>query len=95
MEQIIDYLKKEQKKLEEVAAKNSRPEIREAWAAKTELYKAVVKQLKAGTDPALVVSMLEGLETELQRATVISYKDYYSIGKRQAAAQLIKILKEE
>lgn len=93
--ELIKYLKKEKKKLEEVASKNHRPEIRDAWRGKADLYGSVIDWLKNGTDPAEIVSMLTAIGEELQRLTVVSFKDFYSIGRRQAAFTLIRILRED
>ena len=93
MEALTKYLKDEAKSLKRVADNESkRPQLREAWQAKYELFDHTARMLKAGADRDHVLSILKVMELDLGKITNPTFTE---IGRRQAAFTLIRILRED
>lgn len=87
------YLIAESKTLKLIADnQKKKPELREAFRAKYDLFKETAEMLKDGADRRHVASILTEMEHDL---TTIHNPTWSQIGQRQAAYELIKLLREE
>lgn len=88
----LGYLRAEARLIKGIADNESKkPQLREAFKAKYELYQGITKMLKTGVDRAHVLSILTEMKNDL---TIVQDPTWTQIGQRQAAFELIRILRE-
>lgn len=89
----VKYLRNESKTLKLIADnQKKKPELREAFQAKYDLYDQTMRMLKGGAERGHVVSIITAMQNDLAG---IKDPTWTQMGQRQAAYELIKILEED